>query len=57
MSKEQTHTPGGSFTTKLGSTTYNVEICFSENCNVTLEDKLKKLLTREVNELRSAILE
>ena len=55
--KEQTHAPDGSFTTKLGSTAYNVGIRFSENCNVTLEDKLKKLLAREVNELQSAILE
>lgn len=51
MNNAQTHTLTSRFTLKLGSTTYNVGIRFSENCNVTLEEKLKKLLAREAKEL------
>ena len=55
--KDQTHAPGGNFSTKLGSTTYTVAIYFNENSNATLQDKLKNLLTAEVHAQRAAILE
>ena len=55
--KEQTRTPGGNFTTKLGSTTYTVAIYFNEKSNATLQDKLKNLLIGEVHAQRAAILE
>ena len=57
MNKEQTHAPDGSFSTKLGSTTYTVAIYFNEKSNATLQDKLKNLLIGEVHAQRAAILE
>ena len=55
--KEQTRTPDGNLTTKLGSTTYTVAIYFNEKSNATLQDKLKNLLIGEVHAQRAAILE
>ena len=56
-SKEQTRTPDGNFSTKLGPTTYTVAIYFNENSNATLQDKLKNLLTAEVHAQRALVLE
>ena len=55
--KEQTHAPDGSFSMKLGSTTYSVAIYFNEKSNATLQDKLKNLLTAEVHAQRALVLE
>jgi len=36
-------------TIKRGKTTFKIGICFNEKCKETLDDRIKKLIRREVN--------
>lgn len=48
--KEQSQTPDGSFTTKLGNTTFTVGIHFSHTSDSKLEDAIQSLLSRAAKE-------
>ena len=43
--------PAGTFSMKLGKTTYVVGVHFSQTAKETMEDKIKRLLREEVRKM------
>ncbi len=49
--KENNHKPSNTYTKRIGSTTYVVTVNFSNTSKETLEDKLLRLINREVENI------
>ncbi len=47
-SDQDKYTSGGSFEMKSGKTTYKVNVFFNTEKNITIEEKLKKMIREDV---------
>lgn len=46
--KQEQGAGAGSFTRKIANTTYTVKVHFSEKATETFDDKMKRVITRDV---------